>query len=70
VFEGDYRKLFAMPELYGKVTQAQIQAVAKKLLRPSNRTVGTLVPAQEETADQQPDDRSPAMESHQAKEEK
>lgn len=46
VFEGDYRKLFTMPAVYGAVTQAQVQAVAKKLLRSQNRTVGVLVPAQ------------------------
>jgi zinc protease len=51
VFEGDYRKLFAMPDIYAKVTQSQVQAVATKLLQQHNRTVGVLIPEQDTEAD-------------------
>lgn len=42
VFFGDYRKLFGAPEAYNKVTTADIQRVAQKYFRKSNRTVGIL----------------------------
>lgn len=44
VFHGDYRKLFAAPELYAKVSSADIQRVAAKYLHDDNRTVGHLLP--------------------------
>jgi predicted Zn-dependent peptidase len=47
LFFGDYRKLFTAPEEYRKVTPGDIQAVAAKYLRASNRTVGTLKGSEE-----------------------
>ncbi|MGV8944294.1 M16 family metallopeptidase, partial [Thermomonas sp.] len=40
VFEGDYRKLFDAPAAYQAVTAAQVQALAKQILRVQNRTTG------------------------------
>jgi predicted Zn-dependent peptidase len=42
VFFGDYRKLFDAPAAYEKLTPADIQAVAAKYLKKSQRTVGVL----------------------------
>lgn len=42
VFFGDYKKLFEAPANYNKITGAEIQAVAKKYFKKSNRTVGVL----------------------------
>ncbi len=47
VFFGDYRKLFDAPAAYEKLTPADIQAVAAKYLKKSQRTVGVLA-AQED----------------------
>jgi zinc protease len=44
VFFGDYHKLFQAAELYAKVTREDVQRVAKQYLKPTNRTVATLVP--------------------------
>jgi len=44
VFHGDYRKLFDAPAAYAAVTPAQVQALAKKILRVQNRTTGLLKP--------------------------
>ena len=44
VFEGDYRKLFDAPAAYQAVTAAQVQALAKQILRVQNRTTGLLKP--------------------------
>lgn len=44
VFHGDYAKVFDVPATYEKVTSQQIQALAARLLKPTNRTVGVLVP--------------------------
>jgi zinc protease len=44
VFHHDYRKLFAMPDIYAKTTTADVQRLAQTLLRNSNRTVGVVVP--------------------------
>ncbi|MGV8921835.1 MAG: M16 family metallopeptidase [Thermomonas sp.] len=44
VFEGDYRKLFDAPSAYGAVTAADVQALAKQILRVQNRTTGLLMP--------------------------
>lgn len=44
VFHGDYRKLFDAPARYEAVTAAQIQKLAGKIFRATNRTVGTLTP--------------------------
>ncbi|TWI69980.1 putative Zn-dependent peptidase [Pseudoduganella lurida] len=42
VFFGDWRKLFAAPADYEKLTAAEIQAVAARYLKKSQRTIGTL----------------------------
>ena len=42
VFNGDYRKLFDAPAAYDAVTAADVQALAKKILRVQNRTTGLL----------------------------
>ncbi len=44
VFHGDYTKLFSSADRYEAVTAEQIQQVAAKVFRKSNRTVGILVP--------------------------
>jgi zinc protease len=44
VLHGDYRKLFAAPEAYERVTTAQVLAVARAVFRPEQRTIGVLVP--------------------------
>jgi len=52
VFHHDYRKLFAMPDIYAKVTAADVQRIAKTILRSSNRTIGVLLPVAQ--SDDQP----------------
>lgn len=42
VFNGDYRKAFEAPAAYEKLTVADIQAVAAKYLKKSQRTIGVL----------------------------
>ncbi|MGV7211289.1 M16 family metallopeptidase [Oxalobacteraceae bacterium A2-2] len=42
VFFGDYKKLFDAPAAYQKLSTADIQAVAAKYLKKSQRTVGVL----------------------------
>jgi len=42
VFNGDYRKAFDAPAAYEKLTVADIQAVAAKYLKKSQRTIGVL----------------------------
>ncbi len=42
VFHGSYKKLFDAPKEYEKVTAADIQRVAAKYFKRSNRTVGIL----------------------------
>jgi len=44
VFFGDYRKLFTAADEYAKVTNADVQRVAKQYFEAKNRTVATLVP--------------------------
>jgi zinc protease len=44
VLHGDYRKLFAAPEAYERVTPAQVLAVARDVFKPQQRTVGVLLP--------------------------
>ena len=44
VFTGDYRKLFEAPAAYDAVTAAEVQALAKHILRVQNRTTGLLKP--------------------------
>ena len=44
VFNGDYRKLFDAPAVYDAVTAADVQALARKILRIQNRTTGLLKP--------------------------
>ncbi|MEO6227356.1 MAG: pitrilysin family protein [Thermomonas sp.] len=44
VFNGDYRKLFDAPAAYAAVTAADVQALAKQILRVQNRTTGLLKP--------------------------
>ena len=51
VFHGDYRKLFEAPGAHEKVTREQVQTLAAKVLRDTNRTVGILrAPASETEA--------------------
>jgi predicted Zn-dependent peptidase len=40
VYFGDYKKLYQAPDQYNKVSAADIQAVAKKYFKKSNRTIG------------------------------
>jgi zinc protease len=42
VFTGDYENLFAVPEQLGAATAADLQAVAAKVFRRGNMTVGVL----------------------------
>lgn len=42
VFFGDYKKMFQAPDYYNKITVADVQSVAKKYFKKSNRTVGVL----------------------------
>ena len=42
IFTGDYENLFAVPEQLGAATAADLQAVAAKVFRRSNMTVGVL----------------------------
>jgi len=42
VFFGDYKKMFDAPAEYNKVTVADVQRVANKYFKKSNRTVGIL----------------------------
>ncbi len=44
VFHGDWAKLFDAPAQFEKVTREDIQAVAREILDPRRRTVGVLVP--------------------------
>ena len=44
VFNGDYRKLFDAPTAYDAVSAADVQALAKRILRIQNRTTGLLKP--------------------------
>ena len=44
VFNGDYRKLFDAPAAYEAVTAADVQALARRILRVQNRTTGLLKP--------------------------
>jgi zinc protease len=45
-FYGDYSRLFEQPARYEAVTREELQTVAAKIFRKTNRTVGTLVPRQ------------------------
>jgi zinc protease len=42
VYFGDYKKLYQAPAEYNKVSAADIQAVAKKYFKKSNRTIGVV----------------------------
>lgn len=42
LFHGDYREMFDAPEAFAQVTAADIQQVAARYLKKSNRTVGVL----------------------------
>ncbi|MDE2219817.1 MAG: insulinase family protein [Gammaproteobacteria bacterium] len=44
VLHGDYRKLFAAPDAYERVTAADVLAVARAVFKPEHRTVGVLLP--------------------------
>lgn len=44
VFNGDYHKLFDAPAAYDAVSAADVQALAKQILRVQNRTTGLLKP--------------------------
>ncbi len=43
---GDWRMIFFLRDQYKKVTPEQVQAVAKKYLKPSNRTLGLFYPTE------------------------
>ena len=47
LFFGDYRRMFEAPELYGKVTRADIRRVARTYFTAENRTVGYLLAKEE-----------------------
>ncbi len=47
LFFGDYKKLFAAPDLYAGITARDVQKVAAKYFVQSNRTVGTMKKAEE-----------------------
>lgn len=49
LFFGSYEKLFSAPDAYRKVTAADIRTVAARYLKKSNRTVGMLKKAEEES---------------------
>ena len=44
VLHGDYRKLFAAPDAYERVSAADVLAVAREVFKPEHRTVGVLLP--------------------------
>ena len=44
VFNGDYHKLFDAPAAYAAVSAADVQTLAKQILRVQNRTTGLLKP--------------------------
>jgi len=44
VMHGDYRKLFAAPDAYERVSAADVLAIAREVFKPAHRTVGVLVP--------------------------
>jgi zinc protease len=41
---GDYRKLFAAPDAYERVSAADVLAIAREVFKPEHRTVGVLLP--------------------------
>ena len=47
VYFGDYKKLFDAPAAYSQVTVADIQRVAAKYFKKSQRTVGVLAAVEE-----------------------
>jgi len=47
VFTGDHENLFAIPERLSATTPEQIKAVAAKVFRPQNMTVGVLRAAED-----------------------
>jgi zinc protease len=53
VFHGDYRKLFDAPAQYEGITAEDVKQAVATVLRATNRTVGTLMPA--------PDSEAPAV---------
>ena len=52
VFHGDYRKLFDAPAQYASITAEDVKKAAAAVMRPENRTVGTLVPPKSAQAQQ------------------
>jgi predicted Zn-dependent peptidase len=50
VFSGDYNKLFDAAKNYAAVTKEDVQRVAKAYFGANNRTVATLLPANEDKA--------------------
>jgi zinc protease len=50
VFHGGWQNLFTAPQRYDRVTRAQVQALARTLFDPKNRTVGVLLPEHAEAA--------------------
>ncbi len=54
VFHGDWLKMFDAPAQFGRVTRAQVQAVAHDILDRRKRTVGVLLP--DDSADEPADE--------------
>ncbi|MDY7225772.1 M16 family metallopeptidase [Hyalangium rubrum] len=50
VFQGDWRKLFDAPARYEHVTREQVRKVATRIFNANRRTVGMLIPTDEEQA--------------------
>ena len=49
-FQRDWRRLFSAPDRYGRVTRAEIQAIAKRTFAERNRNIGVLIPEDPRTA--------------------
>jgi zinc protease len=52
VIFGDYRELFKLPEKIAAVSREDVRRIANKYFDPKRRTVGVLIPAQEESEGQ------------------
>lgn len=44
VIHGDYRKLFAAPDAYERVSADDVRSIAREVFKPEHRTVGVLLP--------------------------
>jgi len=52
VYFGDYKKLLSAPDDFAKVTLEDVKRIAQKYFIPRNRSVVTLIPTQEQAAQQ------------------